>query len=73
MKYLVILAFVGIIGSLASALVLMMKNHGNNTSGGNKMATALGIRVALSVVLFLIILAAWKLGYIQPTGIAPGA
>jgi len=73
MKYLVIVAFVGIIGSLASALVLMMKNHGQNKSGGAKMATALGIRVALSVVLFLIILASWKLGYIHPTGIAPGA
>ena len=39
------------------------------TARAKKMATALGLRVALSVSLFLIILLLYALGYIQPTGI----
>jgi hypothetical protein len=30
------------------------------------------MRVGLSAALFVCILLAWKLGYIHPTGIAPG-
>ncbi len=33
------------------------------------MARALTVRVLLSVVLFVCLLLAWKLGYIQPTGL----
>ena len=33
------------------------------------MAKALAVRVGLSIVLFLCILVAWQLGYIQPTGL----
>jgi hypothetical protein len=33
------------------------------------MARALALRVGLSIVLFLCLLLAWKLGYIQPTGL----
>jgi hypothetical protein len=36
------------------------------------MAFALALRVGISILLFVSILLAWKLGYIQPTGIAPG-
>ena len=39
----------------------------------NRMATALALRVGLSIVLFLCVLLAWKLGYLQPTGIPAGA
>jgi hypothetical protein len=37
------------------------------------MVKALAFRVGLSIVLFICILIAWKLGYIQPSGIPPGA
>ncbi|HEX7639748.1 MAG TPA: DUF2909 domain-containing protein, partial [Burkholderiaceae bacterium] len=37
-----------------------------------RMARALAIRVALSVSLFLLILLAWALGWIHPTGIPVG-
>jgi hypothetical protein len=37
------------------------------------MVKALAIRVGISIVLFLCILLAWKLGYIQPSGIPAGA
>jgi cytochrome bd-type quinol oxidase subunit 2 len=69
MKYLVIVAFVGILASLGSALFFMMRNGGNDRTKGNRMARALAVRVGLSVVLFLCILVAWQLGYIQPTGL----
>jgi hypothetical protein len=36
------------------------------------MALALGMRVGISILLFVCILAAWKFGYIHPTGIAAG-
>jgi hypothetical protein len=37
------------------------------------MVKALAFRVGLSIVLFICILIAWKMGYIQPSGIPPGA
>lgn len=36
------------------------------------MARALALRVGLSILLFVSILLAWKLGYIHPTGIPSG-
>ena len=72
MKYWVILAFIGILGSLAAALFFMMKNKAGEKSRAQKMAFALAVRVGVSIVLFASILLAWKLGFINPTGIAPG-
>lgn len=80
MKYLVLAAFIGILASLASALFFMMRNGRSDTvegkdkkiGKGNPMVRALAIRVGLSIVLFACILVAWKLGYIQPTGIPMG-
>ena len=69
MKILVALAFLAIIASLGSALFFMMRGNGNDRQRGKHMARALALRVGLSVVLFLCLLAAWKLGYIQPTGL----
>lgn len=76
MKYVVILAFVAILGSLASALFFMLKGGGRNNDDmkarQSRMARALAFRIGFSVLLFICILLAWKFGYIQPTGIAPG-
>ncbi len=72
MKYLVVLAFIAILASLASALFFMMrggKDAGDDKAKGHRMAWALAIRVGLSIALFLCILVAWQLGYIQPTGL----
>ena len=35
----------------------------------NQMARALTVRVAVSVILFAIILFCWWMGWIQPTGV----
>ena len=73
MKVLVALAFVAIIGSLGSALWYMRRgDRGGKAKGGNNMARALAFRVGFSILLFVCILIAWKLGYIQPTGIRSG-
>ncbi|MBE2262373.1 MAG: twin transmembrane helix small protein [Burkholderiaceae bacterium] len=75
MNYLVAIAFVAIIASLAVALVFMMKGDKDpetNLPRSRNMAKALAFRVGFSIVLFICLLLAWKLGYIQPTGIPVG-
>lgn len=69
MKYLVAVAFLAILASLASALFFMMRNGRNDKTKGSHMAKVLAFRVGLSIVLFICILLAWQLGYIQPTGL----
>jgi hypothetical protein len=72
LKILVALAFIAIIASLASALFFMMrsdKEGKSDKSRADNMARALAFRVGFSVLLFVCLLIAWKLGYIQPTGI----
>jgi hypothetical protein len=72
MTYLVIVAFAAIIGSLASALFFMMRDGQNGKPKTSHMARALAFRVGFSILLFICVLVAWKLGYIQPTGIGSG-
>lgn len=71
MKYLVIAAFIGILGSLAVALVAMMR--GDSSSGdaqrARRMARALTMRIGLSIALFLFIFLSYWMGWIQPTGL----
>jgi hypothetical protein len=65
MKILVAIAFILIIGSLGSALVFLMKDKGKS----NRTVTALAFRVGFSILLFVLLLIANQLGWIQPTGI----
>ncbi|HWP18707.1 MAG TPA: twin transmembrane helix small protein [Burkholderiaceae bacterium] len=69
MKLLVALAFVLIIGSLASALVFMMRDGRNGKPKTNNMVRALAMRVGFSILLFVCILVSYKLGWIEPTGV----
>jgi cytochrome b561 len=72
MKWIVALAFVAIIGSLGAALFFMMRDGRNGEAKTNNMVRALAMRVGFSIILFLCVLLAWKLGYIQPSGIPAG-
>lgn len=65
MRVLVLIVFLGIIVSLGSALVYLMRDRGNS----NRMAYALTWRVGLSVALFLFVLLAHYLGWIESTGV----
>ena len=73
MKILVALAFLAILASLGSALFFMMrggqKDAKDDRQRSKRMAWALTARIGLSIVLFLCVLVAWKLGYIHPTGL----
>lgn len=72
MTYLVIIAFIAILSSLGVALFFMMRGGRSGADASQKMARALAARVGVSILLFACVLLAWKLGYIQPTGIRPG-
>jgi hypothetical protein len=76
MKILVVIAFLAILASLVWALLHMMRGSAPPEEGQavpkSKMATALALRVGLSIVLFVCVLIAWTLGWIQPTGIPSG-
>ncbi|MBX7228306.1 MAG: twin transmembrane helix small protein [Burkholderiaceae bacterium] len=65
MKYLVIMAFAGILGSLSLALIFLMKDKGKS----DRMANALTVRISLSVLLFLMLLFFYWMGWITPTGL----
>ena len=65
MRILVLLVFLGIVASLVSAGVYLMKDRGTSS----RMAYALTVRIGLSILLFLFLLLAWRLGWIQATGI----
>lgn len=72
MGYLVALAFLAIIASLGTALFFMLHRNDDAPSDSERsrrMARALALRVGLSIALFICLLLAWKLGYIQPTGL----
>jgi hypothetical protein len=65
MKILVAAAFILILASLGSALVFLMRDKGKS----NRTVKALAFRVGFSIALFLLILIAYRLGWIEPTGI----
>ena len=75
MKIFVAIAFLAILGSLGSALFFMMRGGKDATQNDdiNADTPALAFRVGFSILLFACILMAWKLGYIQPSGIPAGA
>jgi hypothetical protein len=72
MTYIITFAFLLILASLVAALIFMMRGGPGSPDKSKRMARALALRVGLSVALFLAILFAWQMGYIQPTGIQPG-
>jgi hypothetical protein len=62
MRIIIVIAFIGIIVSLGSALVFLVRDHGNS----NRTVNALTVRVGLSVALFLFILFSYWMGWIEP-------
>ena len=72
MKWIVALGFVAILGSLGTALFFMMRDGRDGLAKTSNMMKALAMRVGFSIVVFLCVLLAWKLGYIQPSGSPAG-
>lgn len=63
------LAFAAIVGALGWAGVSMIRGGRGGSSKDGAMMRALAVRIAVSVALFALILLAWQLGWIQPTGV----
>lgn len=74
MTYAIALFVLAILACLAAAGFFMLRKPDAQHDGqrSKNMARALTVRVVLSVVLFVCLLLAWKLGYIQPTGLNAG-
>ena len=71
MKAIIVLGIVAVLVCLAAAGYFMLRrNDGEDEARRSRMmARALAFRVGLSILLFLVILVAYLLGYIQPTGL----
>lgn len=66
-KLLVVAALLAIVVSLGTALYHLATDQG----GSKKLVRALTVRVGLSIALFVLLMLAWRAGYISPHGIAP--
>jgi hypothetical protein len=71
MKVVIVLALLAILVALASAGLFMLRRGRDGEPAGRdkRMARALALRVGLSITLFLLILLAYRLGWIHPTGL----
>ena len=65
MRIFVVIIFLLIVASLGSALFYLMRDKGNS----NRTVNALTVRIGLSVALFLLLLFANWMGWIQSTGL----
>ncbi len=61
----IVVLFLGVVASLGSALVYLMQDRGTS----DRMVWALTWRVGLSIMLFLFLLLAHALGWIDSTGL----
>jgi hypothetical protein len=73
MKVVIVVAFLVIVGALGYAGVSMLRGGRGGGARPGAMMRALALRVGVSVALFLLLLAAYKLGWIRPTGIPTGS
>ena len=69
MKAVIVVVLIAIIAVLASAGVMMLRKPRDGRANDTRMARALMWRVILSIGLFLFILLAWALGWIQPSAL----
>ena len=61
MKLLIILVFIAVLASLGSGLFFLVKDRGES----KRMVNALTLRVALSVLLFVLLVGTWLSGWLQ--------
>jgi hypothetical protein len=62
-KWLVLAIFFLIVLSLVSAMLSLVRGNAGNP---RSMVRALSIRIGLSIFLFILLWATWKLGWIEP-------
>lgn len=64
-KWLVLVIFFAIVLSLASAMLHLVHDYKGESK---RMVRALTWRIGLSITLFIVLWATWKLGWIEPRG-----
>ena len=64
-RILIFCLLAAIIASLGTALYHLSTGRGDS----NKMLRALTLRIVLSIALFLLLMIAWRAGYITPRGL----
>jgi flagellar basal body-associated protein FliL len=69
MKIVIVAFLVLVLAALGGAGFFMLRRGPEDAGADKRMARTLAIRVALSVTLFLLILLAWSLGWIHPSGV----
>ena len=62
MRIVIVIALIGILFSLGSALFYLMRDKGTT----NRTVNALTLRVGISIALFLFILFSYWMGWIEP-------
>ena len=62
MRIAIVIALIGILFSLGSALFYLMRDKGTT----NRTVNALTVRVGISIALFLFILFSYWMGWIEP-------
>ena len=67
MKLIVLVVFFAVLVSLGSGLFFLVKDQ----DGERRVMRALTVRISLSVLLFLLLLAAWYAGLIEPHDVVP--
>jgi Protein of unknown function (DUF2909) len=77
MTIVIVIALIGVLAALFGAGLFMLRrprDEGEDSTRApdKRMARALAVRVGVSVALFLLILLAWKLGWIAPKGLPTG-
>ncbi len=66
-KILIILFILVILYSLGSALIFLVRDHGD----GDRMVRRLTWRIGLSLLLFLLLYGAYQMGWIEPSSGGP--
>ena len=64
-KVLVVAIFLGILVSLGSGMLFVLKDKGNS----DRAVKALSVRIGVSVLLFALLFGLWAAGIIEPHGV----
>jgi hypothetical protein len=65
------LVILGLLAAIVISLGTALYHLGSGKGDSKKLLRALTIRIALSVVLFALLMIAWRAGLITPRGLAP--
>ncbi len=66
-KVVVLIVFFGVLASLGSGLVFLIRDKGQS----DRVVKALSLRIGVSIALFGLLFLMWAAGFIEPHGVRP--